>query len=129
MVAGSWNFWAYWHLKANNLNSQLPTVIAFYVLSLAANATSTFLLAYRIHTVRKMSNEIQPSTYTTADGGQAVRPGRRSLKPVLIMILESGALNAAYLLVITITLLTGSQGFLIMDAMVSLNSLARALKS
>ncbi|KAF8074149.1 hypothetical protein FPV67DRAFT_1409600 [Lyophyllum atratum] len=116
-VSGSYTMWAYAHLPAQEILSELRWLTSFYVLSLVANAMSTGLLAFRIYTVRKQASRIQPSTTTLANGTRASRAGRRSLKPVLKIILESGVLNAAYLFVYTICLVTKSQGLEVMSEM------------
>jgi len=116
-VCGSYTMWAYAHLPSQEILSELRWLTSFYVLSLVANAMSTSLLAYRIYKARRQANEIQPSTYTNADGQHVSRPGRRSLKPILYIIMESGALNAAYLFVYTMCLVTKSQGLEVMSEM------------
>ncbi|KAG6864774.1 hypothetical protein C0991_007188 [Blastosporella zonata] len=116
-ASGSYTMWAYAHLPSQQIISELHWLTAFYVLSLVANAMSTSLLAYRIHTVRKQANQIQPSTYTSANGTRTSRPGHRSLKPILHIILESGVMNAAYLFAYTMCLVTKSQGLEVMSEM------------
>ncbi|KAG6916334.1 hypothetical protein DXG01_007317 [Tephrocybe rancida] len=109
--------WAYGHLPSRQILSELHWLTAFYVLSLVANAMSTGLLAYRIYTVRKESSRINPSTYTDAEGTRASREGHKSLRPILYIILESGALNAAYLFAYTMCLVTKTQGLEVMSEM------------
>jgi len=116
-TCGSYPMWAYTHLPHQVILSELPWLTSFYTLSLVANAMSTSLLAYRIWKARSQANQIQPSTYTNAEGLHVSRPGRISLKPILYIIMESGALNAAYLFVYTMCLVSGSQGLEVMSEM------------
>ncbi|KAG6828982.1 hypothetical protein H0H92_006104 [Tricholoma furcatifolium] len=137
VVSGSYTMWAYAHLPSQQILSESHWLTAFYVLSLVANAMSTSkafvftpvirymaefsllgLLAWRIYAARKEMHEIQPSTYTNEEGARNSHPGRMSLKPILHIILESGALNAAYLFVYTMTLVTGTEGLEVMSEMV-----------
>lgn len=105
--------WAVRHLESTSVAAQRKWLIALFTLSLGANAVATCkalsgdrtllnkaftaLLAFRIWQVERQSRQV-------------VQLGSTSLLSVLRLVLESGALNAAYLLAYVITLVSGSEG-------------------
>lgn len=116
--------WAVRHLESTSVAAQRKWLIALFTLSLGANAVATCkfapddgtllnddfsaaLLAFRIWQVERQCRQV-------------VQLGSTSLVSVLRLVLESGALNAAYLLAYVITLVSGSEGLESMSELVSL---------
>ncbi|KAF8879039.1 hypothetical protein BD779DRAFT_1676574 [Infundibulicybe gibba] len=80
-----------------------------FALSFSANAISTCLIAYKIWKADQQFKQVSSRTFST----------RRSLFPVARIIIESGAINTAYLLAYTIVLRSGSNGIEIMASIVT----------
>lgn len=88
--------WATQHLASTTVKAQTSWITALFTLSLCANAISTSLLAFKIWQVDRAARRFM------AGSGS-------SLVPVLRIVVESGAMNAAYLFVYTMTLVTGTE--------------------
>jgi len=84
---------------------------ALFSLSLVANVYAVSLIAYRIWTVEKRQGGLKP-TYSWAGG-------RQSLMPVARIVLESGALNAAYLITYIAILDSGSSALTVISDLAS----------
>ncbi|EPQ55568.1 hypothetical protein GLOTRDRAFT_128796 [Gloeophyllum trabeum ATCC 11539] len=96
-VTGFHAIWSFQHFHAETRTAQEKWLISISSLSLAANAVSTALAAFRIwHRSRKTAKVVGATT--------------SSLMPVVKIVVESGALNAAYMLANTITLAAGTEG-------------------
>ncbi|KZT21768.1 hypothetical protein NEOLEDRAFT_1181442 [Neolentinus lepideus HHB14362 ss-1] len=92
-VAGFHAIWSFGNFKAETRVNQEKWLIAISSLSLAANAVSTSIYIWN-----KNSKAAQIAGSTS------------SLMPVVKLVIESGALNAGYMLANTITLVTGTEG-------------------
>ncbi|KAA1475109.1 hypothetical protein DENSPDRAFT_409024 [Dentipellis sp. KUC8613] len=79
-----------------SIRSQSPWLTGLFTLSLGANAISTILLAGRIWQHDRATRRV-------------IHVTESALTPILRIVIESGAMNATYLLVWTLTLATKSQ--------------------
>ncbi|KAG7095905.1 hypothetical protein E1B28_006592 [Marasmius oreades] len=75
---------------------------AIFTLSIIANGIATSLIAFRIW--RNERKLVLPSVSTKSTSGLSVISGRGSLLPIARILVESGALNTAYLIAYTIVL-------------------------
>ena len=82
------------------------------------NTLATALLAYRIW---KVDHEMKGAM---TDRVMTVMHNNSALNPVVRIILESGVINAAYLLVYVLTLEYGTEGIEIMSELVSISLLS-----
>ena len=72
-------------------NWYLPSVTAFFFLSLAVNAVTTALIVYKILTVY---NEIRGFPNSNIQGGSIeILNGRRDLNPLVSILIESGLIT------------------------------------
>ncbi|KAF4569920.1 hypothetical protein EYR36_009722 [Pleurotus pulmonarius] len=90
--------WATQHIATVTHEGEFAWGIALMTLSIAANVYSTSMMGYRI-----WYNERH---YIHDDENRK----RNSLMPILYIIIETGALNAAYLIAYIAVLQSGSQG-------------------
>ncbi|TBU38607.1 hypothetical protein BD309DRAFT_874014 [Dichomitus squalens] len=105
IVAGYYTMWAYSNLPDQTIPSEAKWLKSFFSLSLVANALATSLLAFRIWYVDRQRAHV------------AIDSPGSSLTPIIRIILESGAINAATLFAFVMTLSFGSQGLEIMSEM------------
>ncbi|KAF8991667.1 hypothetical protein BDQ17DRAFT_1370452 [Cyathus striatus] len=94
------------HIATTTIAAQASWGIALFSLSLAANSISTSLISYKIWTHDKKTRRVFFHG-TTVYGGQ-------NLMPVVRVIAESGAVNAAYLLAYLVVLVKGTHALEIM---------------
>ncbi|KZT21770.1 hypothetical protein NEOLEDRAFT_1171772 [Neolentinus lepideus HHB14362 ss-1] len=94
-VVGFHTIWSFQHYGRETRAAQEQWLIALSVLSLAANAIATAFTALRIWNTGRRT---------------VAEPPAPSLIPVVVIIIESSALNAAYMIANTITLITGNEG-------------------
>ncbi|VDB95596.1 unnamed protein product [Peniophora sp. CBMAI 1063] len=100
-VSAYQTIWAVRHIASASIEGETKWGLAVFALSLSANGIATGLIAWRIWKhARTMSKTVLSS------GPQ--------LGPVVRIVLESGAVNAAYLLAYLIVLQSGSHGLEIM---------------
>ncbi|KZV60852.1 hypothetical protein PENSPDRAFT_619755 [Peniophora sp. CONT] len=100
-VSAYQTIWAVRHIASASIVGETKWGLAVFALSLSANGIATGLIAWRIlKHARAMSRSV-------------VSSGPR-LGPVARIVLESGAVNAAYLLAYLIVLQSGSHGLEIM---------------
>ncbi|TDL19927.1 hypothetical protein BD410DRAFT_693330, partial [Rickenella mellea] len=104
-VSAYQTIWAVRHIQSVTIKAESGWGYAIFALSLAANTISISLLAYRIwtHERRITSTMSKGSRFKSFDNLTIVK-----------IILESGFINAAYLLSYLIVLRSGSQGLEIM---------------
>ncbi|EJF57160.1 hypothetical protein BD309DRAFT_994349 [Dichomitus squalens] len=108
-VAGYYTMWAYGNLPDQTILSEAKWLKAFFALSLVANALATSMLAFRIWYVDRQRARQR--------GPIAVDAYWASLTPIIRIILESGAINAATLFAFVMTLSFGSQGLEVISEM------------
>ncbi|KAF8883519.1 hypothetical protein BD779DRAFT_1539317 [Infundibulicybe gibba] len=103
-------FQTIWAIRHDGFDAQLELNMGFPIFSLSfgANAVATTLIAYKIC----MAHQQLKKTMSTA-------PYRGSLMPTARIIIESGAINTAYLLVYTIVLHNGTNGVQILASIVT----------
>ncbi|THH13190.1 hypothetical protein EW146_g7005 [Bondarzewia mesenterica] len=97
--------WATQNLASTTVKAQSSWITALFTLSLCANAISTALLAFKIWQVDRAAKRLMAGSGST-------------LLPILGIVVESGVMNAAYLLAYTITLVTGTEALETMAEMV-----------
>ncbi|KAL7283022.1 hypothetical protein ACG7TL_002446 [Trametes sanguinea] len=104
-ASGSYTMWAYGHIPHRSYHSEGVWLTILFSLSLVANAFST---SYRIWSVDNQSrrNALQSDETSTS-----------RLRPLVRIVMESGALNAAFLFAFMMTLKLGSQALEIMSEM------------
>ncbi|KAF9472744.1 hypothetical protein BDN70DRAFT_886614 [Pholiota conissans] len=95
-ISGTYVMWVFAHHPSTTVKQQKSWVAAIFTLSLCANAVATSLLAFRIWQVDRRNRIILGGSTST-------------LMPIVKILIESGAINAAYLFVYNVTLLSGSQ--------------------
>ncbi|KAF8148701.1 hypothetical protein B0H34DRAFT_668413 [Crassisporium funariophilum] len=95
-VSGTYVMWVFAHHPSTTVKQQKSWVAAIFTLSLCANAVATSLLAFRIWTVDRRTRNVMGVSSS-------------SLMPIVKILVESGAINAGYLFIYNVTLLTGSQ--------------------
>jgi len=100
--------WAVRHIASASIKAETSWGIAVFALSLTANSIATGLIAYKIWYSEHILREA-----VGARGGSSSN-SRSSLMPIVKLIIESGFMNAAYLLAYTIVLKSGSHGLEIM---------------
>jgi len=98
--------WAVRHIASASIKAETGWGLAVFSLSLAANTIATGLIAFKIWQSERHLK--------FAMGASNASHSRTSLMPVVILVIESGLLNAAYLLAYTIVLRSGSHGLEIM---------------
>jgi len=99
--------WAVRHIASASIKAETGWGLAVFSLSLAANSIATGLIAFKIwKSEHQLKNAMGASNHASRS--------RSSLMPVVILVVESGVLNAAYLLAYTIVLRSGSEGLEIM---------------
>ncbi|TFK50626.1 hypothetical protein OE88DRAFT_276584 [Heliocybe sulcata] len=96
-AVGFYTLWAFGHSKARTRAAEEWPLIAITSLSLGANAISTFLSALHIWSSSRK--------YAKSLGNM-----NSNVTPVVRIVVESGALNAAYMVANTVTWVTGNQG-------------------
>ncbi|KZT21769.1 hypothetical protein NEOLEDRAFT_1120706 [Neolentinus lepideus HHB14362 ss-1] len=94
---GTYTLWAFRNSEARTRAAQEWTLIAISSLSLGANVISTLLSALRIWNNR-------------GKNAKTLGTMKLNVAPIVRIIIESGALNAAYMVANTVTWLTGYQG-------------------
>ncbi|KAJ7215165.1 hypothetical protein C8J57DRAFT_1732610 [Mycena rebaudengoi] len=106
-VSAYQTIWAVRHIESATIASETKWGIAVLTLSMSANIIATSLLAYRIWVGDKALRESlgRSSGYTSSGSSH-----RRVLK----IIMESGVVNAAYLVAYTTVLVVGNHGLEIM---------------
>ncbi|KAI0675869.1 hypothetical protein C8Q78DRAFT_964526 [Trametes maxima] len=105
--SGGYLMWAYTHLPNQTIPSEAHWLTVLFSLSLVANALATSLLAYRIWSIdRQLMDAVDRDI-----------AGQSRLSPIVRIVLESGVMNAAYLLVFVMTLEFGSQALEIISEM------------
>ncbi|KAF5327360.1 hypothetical protein D9619_004994 [Psilocybe cf. subviscida] len=95
-VSGTYVMWVFAHHPSTTVKEQKSWVAAIFTLSLCANAVATSLLAFRIWQVDRRTRAVLGTSTS-------------SLMPIVKILVESGAINAAYLFIYNVTLLSGSQ--------------------
>jgi len=95
-VSGTYVMWVFAHHPSTTVKQQKSWVAAIFTLSLCANAVATSLLAFRIWQVDRRTRAVLGTSTS-------------SLMPIVKILIESGAINAAYLFIYNVTLLSGSQ--------------------
>jgi len=90
--------WATQHVQDISIAAETSWGIAIFSLSIAANLYSTSLIAWRIWINERRIAHLK------------ARSSRTSLMPIVYIVVESGALNAAYLIAYMIVLQVGSHG-------------------
>jgi len=95
-VSGTYVMWVFAHHPSTTVKEQKSWVAAIFTLSLCANAVATSLLAFRIWQVDRRNRALLGTSSS-------------SLMPIVKILVESGAINAAYLFIYNVTLLSGSQ--------------------
>ncbi|KAF9559578.1 hypothetical protein CPC08DRAFT_666314, partial [Agrocybe pediades] len=94
-TSGTYVMWIFAHRPDTTVKEEKSWVAAIFTLSLCANAVATGLLAFRIWQVDRRARRALASGST--------------LMPIVKILVESGAINAAYLFIYNVTLLSGSQ--------------------
>ncbi|TDL17399.1 hypothetical protein BD410DRAFT_843670 [Rickenella mellea] len=100
--------WTLRHLASVTVKEESKWGYAIFTLSLAANSIATAFLAYKI-----WSNEARIKAVLSAD----FRGGRLSNMIIVKIVLESGVINAAYLVTYIIILRCGSHGLEVLEYM------------
>ncbi|KAI0322970.1 hypothetical protein OF83DRAFT_1181048 [Amylostereum chailletii] len=103
-ASGTYLMWSYSNLPNQTVLTEQKWLKPLFSLSLASNAVATSLLAYRIWDVERQSAH-------ALDNSQA------RLMPIVRIVLESGAISAAYLFAYVMCLSVGSQGLELMSEM------------
>ncbi|KAJ7613354.1 hypothetical protein DFH06DRAFT_1109235 [Mycena polygramma] len=106
-VSAYQTIWAVRHIQSATIASETKWGIAVLTLSMSANIIATTLLGYRIWTSDKA---IRQSIGRSSGYSSSASNHRR----VLNIIMESGLVNAAYLVAYTTVLVIGSHGLEIM---------------
>ncbi|KAJ7750808.1 hypothetical protein B0H16DRAFT_1549167 [Mycena metata] len=99
--------WATRHVASISIIAEAKWGYAIFSLSLAANVIATSLIAYRIWQSERQIRHLVGSRSTRSSGS-------RSLTSVIRIIVETGAINAGYLLAYTFVLKSESHGLEIM---------------
>ncbi|KAF8589743.1 hypothetical protein K439DRAFT_1404748 [Ramaria rubella] len=105
-TSGAYVLWVFAHVPSATLEQQKGFVSAIFLLSLSANALATSFLAFRIWGVHRRTKH-----HLTAKGS--------TLMPIFRIIIESGAMNAAYLFVYNLMVLIGSEALEFMASVAS----------
>ncbi|KAF5327231.1 hypothetical protein D9619_004915 [Psilocybe cf. subviscida] len=100
-VSGAYVTWVLTHHPFTTVKEQKSWIAGFITLSLSANAVATSLLAFRIWQVDHRARAL-------------IGTSTSSLMPIVKILIESGALNAAYLLIYSVTLLSGTEAMELM---------------
>ncbi|TFK50625.1 hypothetical protein OE88DRAFT_1726452 [Heliocybe sulcata] len=95
-VAGFHAIWSFQHFGKEPRAAQEQWLIALSAMSLAANAIGSAFTAYMIWS-------------TSRETAKLIGSATLSLMPVLAIVIESSALNAAYMVANTVTLATGNE--------------------
>ncbi|KAF5316010.1 hypothetical protein D9619_006923 [Psilocybe cf. subviscida] len=95
-VCGTYVMWFYAHFPGTTVLEKKSWVAGIFTLSLCANAVATSLLAFRIWQVDRRTRQLMGTSTS-------------SLMPIVKILIESGAINAAYLFVYNVSLLSGSE--------------------
>ncbi|KAG7089810.1 hypothetical protein E1B28_011459 [Marasmius oreades] len=103
--SGCYLMWAYSNLPNQTVLQESTWLKMLFALSLVANAVATSLLAYRIWSVNKRLQDM------------VTKESESSLTPVIRIILESGALNVAYLFAYVMAIGLSSQGLELISEM------------
>ncbi|THH09113.1 hypothetical protein EW146_g8787 [Bondarzewia mesenterica] len=103
-VSAYQTIWAVRHIASASIKGETSWGIAVFALSLCANGIATSLIAYRIWTHNRVMSSF----------GESWTSKSSSLAPVFRIVLESGLINAAYLMAYLIVLRSGSHGLEVM---------------
>ncbi|TDL17410.1 hypothetical protein BD410DRAFT_794370 [Rickenella mellea] len=107
-VASCQTIWTLRHLESVTVKEESKWGYAIFSLSLAANSIATALLAYKI-----WANEARINAVLSEDS----KMGRFSNMIIVKVVLESGVINAAYLVTYIVILGCGSHGLEVLEFM------------